>query len=338
MTNDIQIAEYITTQCERRNINLAGNFEDWTKVGFALAELGEAGRPLFHRLASMDEHYRQRENDLKFSNALRTASRIHFSTLIYMAKQVGIDIAEIKDTMHDWHRPIRKAPQWHFVPQVDYLPTTLVSGAQIGRNTLVLDFLCYYFDLGDVLDACNAYMIRSTPNGETVFPQIDSLGRLRTGKIIPYGKDGHRIKERHADWLHSRWMKAQGKTAQDFHLQQCLFGEHLLKERPSAQVAIVETEKSALICSMAFPDVVWLATGGKMNLNTDRCKCLAGRDVIVYPDADATADWQERSKSLDYCRSLKLSDWAKNEPQGSKRDLADIIMQEKEKEVNYATA
>jgi len=337
MKDHISIAENITRQCEMRGINLCGNFESWTKVAFSLADFGEQGRPFFHRLASLDERYRRRENDLKFTNALRTASRVGFATLIYMAKQNGINLADVKDTAQEWHRPIRIAPQRREKPRVDYLPIEIVKGAQIGRNTLVLDYLCYFFDLGDVLDACNAYCIRSTPTEETVFPQIDSHGRLRTGKIISYGSDGHRIKERHADWLHSRYMKALGKTAQDFHLQQCLFGEHLLPKKPTAQVGLVEAEKSALICSLAFPDVVWLATGGKMNLNADKCKCLAGRDVIIYPDADATEEWRERSKSLTYCRQVQVSDWARNEPQNSKRDLADVVMEQRRKEVGYGT-
>jgi len=101
MKDNIIIAGYITSQCEMRGINLCGNFGDWTKVAFSLADLGEDGRPLFHRLASMDERYRQRENDLKFTNALRTASRVGFATLIYMAKQNGINLADIKETAHD---------------------------------------------------------------------------------------------------------------------------------------------------------------------------------------------------------------------------------------------
>jgi len=339
MTHEnISIAEYITRQCEARNINLCGSFETWTKVAFALADLGEGGRPLFHRLAGLDERYSQRENDLKFTNALRTASRIKFGTLLYMAKNAGISPADIKDTSaHKWRKPYRKPLQRHITPQVDYLPVELVQGAEIGRNALVLDFLCYYFDLQDVLTVCDAYLIRSTPQEETVFPQIDGCGRLRTGKIIAYGADGHRIKERHADWLHSRYMKALGKTAQDFHLLQCLFGEHLLPQRPTAQVGLVEAEKTAVICSLAFPDVIWLATGGKMNLSPDRCKCLAGRDVIIYPDADATEEWRERSKALTFCRGVKVSEWARNEPQSSKRDLADIVMEQRRKEVEHGT-
>jgi len=337
MKDSISIAEKITSQCEMRGINLCGNFEDWTKVAFSLADLGEDGRSLFHRLAGLDERYRQRENDCKFSNALRTANRVGFATLIYMAKNAGINLADIKGTAQEWHRTHRIKPRRTIAPTVDYLPIGLVKGAEIGRNALVLDYLCYYFDLQDVLTVCDAYLIRSTPNEETVFPQIDGCGRLRTGKIISYGADGHRIKERHADWLHSRWMKAQGKTPQDFHLLQCLFGEHLLPQRPTAAVGLVEAEKTALICAIAFPDVVWLATGGKMNLNADKCKCLAGREVIIYPDADATEEWRERSKALTFCRGVKVSDWARNEPQNSKRDLADVIMEQRRKEVEHGT-
>jgi len=120
-------------------------------------------------------------------------------------------------------------------------------------------------------------------------------------------------------------------------LLQCLFGEHLLPQRPTAAVGLVEAEKTALICAIAFPDVVWLATGGKMNLSPDRCKCLAGREVIIYPDVDARQEWTERAKALTYCRQVQVSDWAKDEPQDSKRDLADVIMEQRRKEVGYGT-
>jgi len=100
---------------------------------------------------------------------------------------------------------------------------------------------------------------------------------------------------------------------------------------------LVEAEKTAVICSLAFPDVVWLATGGKMNLTPDRCKCLAGREVIIYPDADATQEWTARAKALTYCHSVKVSDWAKDEQQGSKRDLADVVMEQRRKEVEHGT-
>ena len=59
------------------------------------------------------------------------------------------------------------------------------------------------------------------------------------------------------------------------------------------------------------------------------CHALKGRDVIVYPDADAVNEWQSKLPLFSFCRSIKLSDWAKNEPQGSKRDIADLIMEQR---------
>ena len=153
----------------------------------------------------------------------------------------------------------------------------------------------------------------------------------RTGKVMNYGADGHRIKGQidAVDWLHARLMKKQGKQASDFHLRQCLFGEHLLPKRPKDVVCLTESEKAAIIASIVFPKFVWVSCGGKQGITPERCKPLAGRDVIVYADADATAEWKEKIKKLDYCRSISLSDWAKNEPQGSKRDIADLILEDK---------
>ena len=56
---------------------------------------------------------------------------------------------------------------------------------------------------------------------------------------------------------------------------------------------------------------------------------MAGRDVIVYADADATEEWKEKIKKLDYCRNISLSNWAKDEDIGSKRDIADLMLQER---------
>lgn len=86
-------------------------------------------------------------------------------------------------------------------------------------------------------------------------------------------------------------MKKQGKQASDFHLKQCLFGEHLLSKRPNDIVCMTEGEKSTVICSLIFPQFVWVSVGGKQNFKPAMCHALKGRDVIVYPDADAVNEW-----------------------------------------------
>lgn len=222
--------------------------------------------------------------------------------------------------------------------KTDYVPFSLIQRSESSDNTL-MDYLRKYFPDEALKKVTAAYHLGSTKKREIIFPQIDRAGMCRTGKVMQYGADGHRIKLQTdaVDWLHARLMRKQGKQASDFHLRQCLFGEHLLPKRPGDIVCIVEGEKSAVICSMVFPAFIWLSCGGKLGLTADRCKALAGRDVIVYPDADAAGEWADKAKALSFCRSVKLSDWAKDEAPGSKRDIADVLLQERKPKAKPAT-
>jgi len=47
-----------------------------------------------------------------------------------------------------------------------------------------------------------------------------------------------------------------------------------------------------------MPRYLWLATGGKSQLNRDRLSVLAGRKVIAFPDIDAFADWSQKLAAL----------------------------------------
>lgn len=215
--------------------------------------------------------------------------------------------------------------------RTDYIPFSLIQRSESTRNTLMY-YLSKFFQQSNLERVTKMYHLGSTKLGETIYPQIDTQGRCRTGKVMKYGEDGHRIKRSEydaVDWLHARLMRQQGKAASDFHLQQCLFGEHLLPQRPNDLVCVVESEKSAIIASLVFPDFVWIAVGGKAMLSPERCKVLAGRDVLIYSDADAVEEWGSKIKFFTFCHSIRLSDWAQDEPEGSKRDITDLIMNER---------
>jgi len=111
----------------------------------------------------------------------------------------------------------------------------------------------------------------------------------------------HRVKELQAcvSWVHSELRMP------NFHLQQCLFGQHLLPIYPDRTVVIVESEKSAVIASHYMPDVLWLATGGNNGcFNIQTIDVLRGRDVILLPDLGATEAWREKAPMLrPVCRS-----------------------------------
>ena len=51
---------------------------------------------------------------------------------------------------------------------------------------------------------------------------------------------------------------------------------------------MVEAEKTAVIMSEVKPEYLWLATGGKTELNVAKLKPLASRRVILFPDTDET--------------------------------------------------
>lgn len=121
--------------------------------------------------------------------------------------------------------------------------------------------------------------------GSTVYWQIDWQGNVRTGKIMLYDSTtGHRIKEprSYVSWVHTEL------NLQDYNLKQCLFGEHLLSESPTKSVAIVESEKSALIATHYMPEFIWLATGGMHGcFKSDVVNVLKGRSVMLCPDLGA---------------------------------------------------
>jgi len=140
--------------------------------------------------------------------------------------------------------------------------------------------------------------------GATLFWQIDIKGRIRSGKIMLYdAATGRRVKEVQPDgskrskitWAHSV-MQKQG-AIQDYNLRQCLFGEHQLSGQHKP-VAIVESEKTAIIASAYLLDFVWLACGSSNNLTADKCRVLVGRKVVLFPDLKCFEKWREKSRQL----------------------------------------
>lgn len=131
--------------------------------------------------------------------------------------------------------------------------------------------------------------------GATVFWQIDEQNKTRTGKIMLYNaQTGKRVKKpyNHIYWMHRKMFTG-------YYLSQCLFGLHLLPHYPDKPIAIVESEKTALIAAHYMPQYLWLATGGLNNLNADKCQVLKGRKVLLWPDVNALAAWQQKALDLE---------------------------------------
>lgn len=205
-------------------------------------------------------------------------------------------------------------------------------------NSTFVKFLCGLFDrytlksptisrLGEL------YAIGATKDMDIIYWQIDINGKVRTGKIMKYGEDGHRIKDGNGvNWIHAK-MKTDGLLSDDWELTQCLFGEHLLNlsKNKDKVVAVVESEKSALIGAACFPQYVWLATGGKSQLSIDKMKVLSGQTVIMFPDADGFKEWKEKAKAFTFCKvtvSDVLEKNATDEEKANKIDISDWLIKQ----------
>ena len=169
----------------------------------------------------------------------------------------------------------------------------------------------------------------------TIFWQIDRDGNIRAGKVMVYDpKTGKRIKNRQ-NWVHKLHPDLK---ATEFNLSQCLFGTHLLAlpENEGKTVAIVESEKTAIIASLHFPEYLWLATGSLHNLKAESLQPLAGRKVILVPDTSlpnrqgqtAFDLWNEKAHHIRLTAKIDLS----------VSDILERIATDTEREAGYDLA
>ncbi len=76
-------------------IDITASYDDWLKVGCALATLGESGRSLFHICSRQNAKYNAAKTDKMFTDLLRrNYQQVNIGTFFWMCKQYGITIKE----------------------------------------------------------------------------------------------------------------------------------------------------------------------------------------------------------------------------------------------------
>ena len=143
------------------------------------------------------------------------------------------------------------------------------------------------FSDGEIMRAVEAYRLGGTSRGEIIFPEISPGNVCRAAKIMQYSPDGHRrpvfsfrdeageLVEIGVDWVESRLRKLDAgklgerkqwmlkyKIPEGKRTAKHLFGLHLLNTDQAKPVAIVESEKTAVLFSMIDSRFLWMATGG----------------------------------------------------------------------------
>lgn len=214
--------------------------------------------------------------------------------------------------------------------------TTFIDASIVARsiNTAssnnFIDFLASIWSDEVARELKNKFNIgtcKAFNGSSTIFWQKDVNGNIRSGKIMKYNAiTGKRIKEPYnlITWAHKQL------KLDDFNLEQCLFGEHLLNEDLSKPVAICESEKTAIISSVFIPEFIWLASGSLTNLNYSKTKVLKGRNVVLFPDLKCYHKWNDKipllTKLATFRTSTLLEDNATEQEKKQGYDIADYLL------------
>lgn len=282
--------------------------------------------------------YTDEEEEISFPDNVGICDHINSCVYHYSPKEYFRDHPEVLKTRADWPnvsyhqakapKPVQDSPS---LPSYISKDDMMKSLAHYEMNPL-FNYLKTVFGEEQTMSIMSSYNIGTSKKwgGSAIFWQVDIDGNVRAGKIMLYdSRTGHRVKEPHCyvSRVHSEL------KLPDFHLKQCLFGEHLLAKNPTAPVAIVESEKTAIICFAFVPDILWLATGG-MNgcFNASTMSVLKGRNVTLFPDLGAFDIWSQKAVLLSgICQRVTVSNiLEKNSTDEQRRcglDIADFFLE-----------
>ena len=182
------------------------------------------------------------------------------------------------------------------ISNCDYIPDAVYESMHKNvykEPNILLRNLTDIFGKDRVLEAYNKYKLGTWHGGATTFPYY-TYG-LHTAKIIWFGEDMHRIKEGRGSipqWLHNCRYKDINNQVYiiefDGKHPLPLFGTQLIitKEfkKNKKTICIVESEKTAVVMSIVFPQYVWLATGGLRALNKWKFSFFQRTKVMIFPD------------------------------------------------------
>ncbi|MDJ1492476.1 DUF6371 domain-containing protein [Cytophagaceae bacterium DM2B3-1] len=177
------------------------------------------------------------------------------------------------------------------------------------------------------LGTSNAYK-----GGSTIFPLYDGIGYASAQIIKVHPATCKTIRFAHGratTWLHSV-LAQQSETTEPWlttYIEQAdkyphPFGLHLLTSQPHQTVCIVESAKTAVVCSIEYPEFCWMAIGALSWLNAQRLAPLQDSNLVLIPDGGAgTKDWTTKATLLQRQGfSIQVADL--NLPTGD--DLADL--------------
>lgn len=200
-------------------------------------------------------------------------------------------------------------------------PLRFHGDLRLSSDSTLFEWAASFIGINDAVLAWSEYYVGSI-NNAIIWWQIDRNGKTRTGKIMHYKRDGHRDK---SAAVPVTWAHKTKAFAGDFigeELQQCLFGEHLLTQYPDEPVAVVESEKTAVILSRLMPEAIWIATGGSQGIKSnERLAPLVGRKVLLIPDNGQYFAWLRTAEQYGW----EISDIMEKRAPFEGADILDLV-------------
>ena len=195
-----------------------------------------------------------------------------------------VDISKIKK-----EQP--QKPTWNYLKdEVD-----IFLGGYYQNN--LITWLKKFFTLEQIDKVITDYLIGTSGywNGATVLFQHDLKNKCRYGKVIQFDSEtGKTIKEPRRKTI--RLATTLKLKTEGYQIKQCLFGLHLADM--SEKVFLVESEKTAIVFALKYPDALVMATGGKGGLKYDYLKPIKNKNIVAFPDADGAEQWKEQALTL----------------------------------------
>ena len=180
--------------------------------------------------------------------------------------------------------------------------------------------------------AAERFHLGRSKSGKTIYWMIDHLGRVYDGHIGD-------------TWVSNLLKLRTPENARYIQQKRCLFGLHQISNSvpefiegakwPGRSIGIVDNERSAVILSEVYPDLVWLAYVNQY-LFLDRFEPLQDRAVTLFPRAATYSDYYWSAcevadqvsscyKTIDIHVSTFLEDHATESQKSRNIDLVDFL-------------
>jgi len=256
-----------------------------------------------------------------------------------------------------YNRPYQPIKKIEPKKPIDFLPEEILDKSVLNwEQNNFSQFLIQSFGYEVAEEIAGLYQLGSSKlwKSSTCFWNIDIELNIRQAKVMHFTIGDNKINRTKSHQLAYKWNEKKREYYEDINfsdkifkagkkilnnqeanLLDCFFGEHLFKLFPEKQIAIVESEKTAIICSIYYPNYLWIATGGVNGCKWTEyevCKVLEGRVVVLFPDLGCYEKWSEKAKEIQSKVScvIKVSSTleknATEEQKSEGMDLADFVL------------